>query len=76
LIASTRTAHIAKRAADFDIVIKADVHIDFKKVIARKDHMNKKPRDRVMNWLSNTDILAVNLKTLSNYTNSYGAYAH
>jgi pyruvate/2-oxoglutarate dehydrogenase complex dihydrolipoamide dehydrogenase (E3) component len=37
LIASARTAHVARRAGDFGVLAGAEINVDMKKVKARKD---------------------------------------
>ena len=41
LIASARAAHVARRAADFGVVIESPVRVDMKAVKARKDAIVK-----------------------------------
>lgn len=54
LIASAHTAHLARRAEDFGILINGPITADMKKVKARKDAIVHKSSTGVENWLKNT----------------------
>jgi pyruvate/2-oxoglutarate dehydrogenase complex dihydrolipoamide dehydrogenase (E3) component len=51
LVASARAAHVARRARDFGVAIKGDVHVDMKAVKARKDDVALASRAGVTRWL-------------------------
>jgi len=59
LVASARAAYMARRAAEFGIVIDGAVRTDMKKVKARKDAVVGKSNQGVENWLKNTQRLTV-----------------
>src|SRR5581483_10333017 len=59
LIASARTAHVARRAGDYGVTINSRVAIDMKKVKARKDALVRQSSEGVENWLKNTRKLTV-----------------
>lgn len=59
LVASARAAHMARRGADFGVMISGDIQIDMKKVKARKDEQVNKSNKGVENWLKNTPNLDV-----------------
>ena len=54
LIASARVAHMARRAADFGVMIDAPVTIDMHKVKARKDRLIHESREHLDDWLKKT----------------------
>jgi len=51
LVASAYAAHLARRAADYGIVIGGEVSVDMKKVKARKDAISGKSRLGVESWM-------------------------
>ncbi len=51
LVASARAAYVARRAADFGVVLNGPVAVDMKKVKARKDGVVRKSNEGVENWL-------------------------
>lgn len=51
LIASARAAHVARRAADFGVVLDAPVRVDMAKVKARKDEIVRQSNAGVTQWL-------------------------
>lgn len=59
LIASARAAFIARRAADFGVVVDGPVSVDMKQVKARKDAIVRQSNEGVENWLKSMDGLAV-----------------
>jgi pyruvate/2-oxoglutarate dehydrogenase complex dihydrolipoamide dehydrogenase (E3) component len=59
LIASAREAHMARRAADYGVVIDGAIRVDMKAVKARKDAVVAKSRDGVESWLRGTDGITV-----------------
>ncbi len=59
LIASARVAHLARRAADFGVMINADFYVDMKAVKARKDAVVKQSNTGVTEWLKTTPNLTV-----------------
>jgi pyruvate/2-oxoglutarate dehydrogenase complex dihydrolipoamide dehydrogenase (E3) component len=54
LIASARVAHLARRAADFGIVIDAPVSVDMHKIKERKDRLINASRSLLDEWLTHT----------------------
>ncbi len=54
LVASARAAHVARRAADFGVVIEGAVSVDMKRVKARKDEISGASRKGVESWLRGT----------------------
>jgi pyruvate/2-oxoglutarate dehydrogenase complex dihydrolipoamide dehydrogenase (E3) component len=59
LVASARAAHMARRAADFGVVIDGDVRVDPARIKARKDAVVQASRDSVSAWLEAMPGLAV-----------------
>ena len=51
LVASARAAYMARRGADFGVMINAPIAVDMKKVKARKDGIVQKSNKGVENWL-------------------------
>ncbi len=51
LIASARAAHIARRGADFGVMIDSPVRVDMSRVKARKDAIVQQSNQGVSNWL-------------------------
>ena len=51
LVASARAAHVARRAADFGVVIDGAVRVDMARVKARKDAIARKSEVGVERWL-------------------------
>jgi pyruvate/2-oxoglutarate dehydrogenase complex dihydrolipoamide dehydrogenase (E3) component len=51
LVASARAAHVARRAADYGVLVDAPVRVDMAKVKARKDAVVQASRDAVRSWL-------------------------
>jgi pyruvate/2-oxoglutarate dehydrogenase complex dihydrolipoamide dehydrogenase (E3) component len=57
LVASARTAHVARRAADYGVIIQSPVTVDMAAVKARKDRVSAASRTGVESWLqSNPNI--------------------
>ena len=54
LVASARAAHVARRAADFGVVLEGPVRVDMAAVKARKDRVSGKSRTGVESWLEGT----------------------
>jgi pyruvate/2-oxoglutarate dehydrogenase complex dihydrolipoamide dehydrogenase (E3) component len=54
MVASARAAHVARRAADFGVMIDGRVHVDMKRVKARKDEIAGASRTSVEQWLRTT----------------------
>ena len=54
LIASARAAHVARRGADFGVVIGGPIGVDMQRVKARKDGVVRQSNEGVTNWLRNT----------------------
>ncbi|MEE9241078.1 MAG: FAD-containing oxidoreductase [bacterium] len=51
LVASARAAYMARRGADFGVMIDGDITVDMKKVKARKDELVRASNSGVENWL-------------------------
>ena len=54
LVASARVAHMARRAADFGVVIPGGVRMDMAAAKARMDRVSEASRSGVENWLEST----------------------
>ena len=59
LVASARAAYLARRAADFGVMLDGPVRVDMARVKARKDAVVKEANEGVANWLKSTPNLAV-----------------
>jgi len=59
LAASARVAYMARRAADFGVVVDGSVTVDMKKVKARKDEIVGRTNHQVPEWMKKTDNLTV-----------------
>ncbi len=59
LVASARAAYLARRAADFGIMIEGAVQVDMARVKARKDAIVKQSNEGVAAWLKGTPNLTV-----------------
>jgi pyruvate/2-oxoglutarate dehydrogenase complex dihydrolipoamide dehydrogenase (E3) component len=59
LVASARAAHIARRAAEYGVVIDGAIRVDMKAVKARKDGIVAKSIDSLTQWLQGTRGLEV-----------------
>jgi pyruvate/2-oxoglutarate dehydrogenase complex dihydrolipoamide dehydrogenase (E3) component len=59
LIASARTAHVARRAGDYGVTIPGSITVDMKKVKARKDAVVRQSSGGLQKWLRNTQNLTV-----------------
>jgi pyruvate/2-oxoglutarate dehydrogenase complex dihydrolipoamide dehydrogenase (E3) component len=59
LVASARAAHMARRGADFGVVIPGEVAVDMKQVKARKDGIVRQSNAGVTNWLKKMQGLTV-----------------
>ena len=59
LVASARAAYMARRGADFGVVIDGAIDVDMKQVKARKDGIVKQSNEGVTNWLKTMDNLRV-----------------
>ncbi|MFQ5953613.1 MAG: mercuric reductase, partial [Kiloniellales bacterium] len=55
LVASARAAHMARRGADFGVVIDGPIRVDMAKVKARKDAVVAKSNSGVERWLKGLD---------------------
>ena len=51
LVASAQAAHVARRAADFGVVLGSPVRVDMKRVKARKDAVVRRSNEGVEGWL-------------------------
>ncbi|MEE9273732.1 MAG: FAD-dependent oxidoreductase, partial [bacterium] len=59
LVASARAAYMARRGADFGVVIEGVVSMDMKKVKARKDKLVDGSTTGIGNWLKSLENLTV-----------------
>ena len=59
LVASARAAHMARRAADFGVVLEGQVSVDMKRIKARKDDIVRPSTEGIEKWLSNTPNMTV-----------------
>jgi len=59
LIASARAAHVARRGADFGVVVSGDITVDMARVKARKDAVVRQSNEGVTKWLGKTPNLTV-----------------
>ena len=59
LVASARAAYVARRAADFGVMIDGTINVDMKKVKARKDDIVRQSNEGIEQWLKNTPNLTV-----------------
>ena len=59
LVASARTAHIARRAGDYGVTIPGSIAVDMKKVKARKDAVVRQSSEGLEKWLRDTQNLIV-----------------
>jgi len=59
LVASARTAHVARRAADYGIMIDGGISIDMKKVKARKDQVSGASNKNVEAWVKGMENVTV-----------------
>jgi pyruvate/2-oxoglutarate dehydrogenase complex dihydrolipoamide dehydrogenase (E3) component len=59
LIASARTAHVARRAADYGVAINGEIKVDMKAVKARKDQVVARSNTGVENYMKTTDGITV-----------------
>lgn len=59
LVASARAAYMARRAADFGVMINGEVRVDMAQVKARKDAVVRASRDGVTDWLKTMPNLGV-----------------
>jgi pyruvate/2-oxoglutarate dehydrogenase complex dihydrolipoamide dehydrogenase (E3) component len=59
LVASARTAYVARRAADYGVQISGDIRVDMKAVKARKDAVVQESITGLTKWLNNTPNLSV-----------------
>jgi pyruvate/2-oxoglutarate dehydrogenase complex dihydrolipoamide dehydrogenase (E3) component len=59
LVASARAAHVARRGADFGVVVPGPVGIDMRKVKARKDAIVDKGTKGIAEWMRSTENVTV-----------------
>lgn len=55
MVASARAAHMARRAADYGVVVGGEVRVDMKKVKARKDEIAGNSNKGVESWMKSLD---------------------
>lgn len=54
MVASARTAHVARRASDYGVSVGGPVSVDMKAVIARKNRVVQQSIDSLTQWLGST----------------------
>ena len=59
LVASARAAYMARRAADFGVMIDGTVTVDMKKVKERKDDVAGRSNHEIPEWMKNISNLTV-----------------
>jgi pyruvate/2-oxoglutarate dehydrogenase complex dihydrolipoamide dehydrogenase (E3) component len=59
LVASARAAHVARRAAEYGVMIESSVAVDMRKVKERKDAVVRRSNEGVEKWLKGTENLTV-----------------
>src|SRR5437016_10805620 len=59
LIASARTAHVARRASDYGVTIRSPIAVDMKKVKERKDAVVRRSSEGLQKWLRDRQNLTV-----------------
>ncbi len=59
LVASARTAHVARRAADYGVQIAGEISVDMKAVKARKDAVVQHSVNNLTQWLKGTQGLTL-----------------
>ena len=59
LVASDRTAHVARRASEFGVIIDGGVGVDMKAVKARKDRIVGQSIDSLTQWIKGTANLSL-----------------
>ena len=59
LIASARAAYVARRGADYGVVVGGDITVDMARVKARKDAVVRQSNEGVTKWLGKTPNLTV-----------------
>src|SRR5437870_5089837 len=59
LVASARTAHVARRAGDYGVTIGSSIAVDMKKVKMRKDAVVRHSSEGLEKWLKNTQNLTI-----------------
>ena len=59
LVASARTAHVARRAGDYGVTIPGSIAVDMKKVKMRKDAVVRQSSEGLEKWLRGTQNLTV-----------------
>ncbi|MGY9107648.1 MAG: FAD-dependent oxidoreductase, partial [Alphaproteobacteria bacterium] len=59
LVASARAAYVARRGADFGVMIDGQIKVDMAKVKSRKDGIVRQSNEGVTKWLKNMENLTV-----------------
>src|SRR5881398_3179785 len=59
LVASARTAHVARRAGDYGVTIRSSIAVVMKKVKMRKDAVVRQSSEGLQKWLKNIQNLTV-----------------
>ncbi|MEO7403179.1 MAG: FAD-containing oxidoreductase, partial [Burkholderiales bacterium] len=75
LVASARTAQVARRAAEYGVMIDAPLRIDMARVKARKDAIVQSSRDGVTQWLdgaANVEVIRGHARFSAGHTVSVG----
>src|SRR5436189_585378 len=57
LVASARTAHVARRAGDYGVTIRTAIAVDMTKAKVRKDAVCRQSSEGLEKWLKNTQNL-------------------
>lgn len=59
LVASARTAYVARRAAEYGVVVAGDITVDMKQVKARKDAVSGRSNQGIEKWLKGLEAATV-----------------
>ena len=59
LVASARAAHVARRAADFGVIVEGTVAVDMKKIKERKDDIAGRNNHEIPDWMKKISNLTV-----------------
>src|SRR5947209_10788339 len=59
LVASARTAHVARRAAEYGVIVSSPITVDMRAVKARKDRVAGESETGVESWLRSTENVTV-----------------
>ena len=73
LVATARTAHVARRAGDYGMTISGSITVDTKKVKARKDAVVRQSSEGLEKWLRNTHNLTI-YEGHARFADAHGVY--